>query len=340
MNRFTNYIFYTLKPVIPRSLQIFLRRRVAQYKRKRYAHIWPIDPNAGSPPAGWDGWPGGRQFAIVLSHDVDTCQGYDNVLKLAEIEEALGFRSCFNFVPERYGKIRLERLDELRRRGFEIAVHGLKHDGKLFFSKRAFDRQAQRINEYLKQWNAKGFTSPSMHHNLKWLAGLDISYSISTFDTDPFEPQPDGVGTIFPLLVRNSDTGQSFAEIPYTLPQDSTLFIILQEKSIDIWKQKLDWIAAKGGTALLNSHPDYMWFDQGDSAKHRYPFYYYTEFLEYLKCRYAGKFLNMLPSELAVFWQRRNWPLSDPTDVALPNPETKFFSKRTASHNAEAIQAR
>lgn len=340
MNCFVRHIFYALKPLIPRSLQIFLRRRIARYKRKRYAHIWPIDPEAASPPKGWAGWPGGKQFALVLSHDVDTRKGYDNVFKLAEIEEEIGFRSCFNFVPERYGKVSLDRLEELRQRGFEIAVHGLKHDGKLFLSKRAFNRQAQRINEYLKQWDAKGFTSPSMHHNLKWLAGLNISYSISTFDTDPFEPQPDGVGTIFPLWVYNTVTERGFVEIPYTLPQDSTLFIILQEESINIWKQKLDWIAEKGGTALLNCHPDYIWFDFDDSTKYQYPFYYYTEFLEYLSCRYAGKFLNMLPLELSVFWRRRHLPSSDPTDVVLLSPEPKPFQKRIAQYNAEAIQER
>jgi peptidoglycan/xylan/chitin deacetylase (PgdA/CDA1 family) len=337
MNRFTKHVFYTVKPLIPRSLQISLRRQIAQYQRKRYTHIWPIDPKAGTLPKGWAGWPEGKQFAVVLSHDVDTCKGYDNVLKLAEIEEELGFRSCFNFVPERYGKVSLELIEELRRRGFEIAVHGLKHDGKLFFSKHAFDRQAKRINEYLKEWNSEGFTSPSMHHNLEWLARLNINYSISTFDTDPFEPQPDGVGTIFPFCVRNRVTGHGFVEMPYTLPQDSTLFIILQEKSIDIWKLKLNWIAEKGGTALLNTHPDYIRFDHQSSAKHQYPLYHYTEFLEYLKCRYAGEFLSMLPSELAVFWRKRNLQFSEPTDFALLDPRRKSLPRKTSSYNAEDI---
>ena len=340
MNRFTNHVFYTFKPLIPRSVQIALRRQIARYKRKRYAHIWPIDPNSGTPPTCWAGWPEGKQFALVLSHDVDTLKGYNNVLKLAELEERMGFRSCFNFVPERYGKVSLDLLDKLRRQGFDIAVHGLKHDGKLFLSKRTFDRQAQRINEYLKEWNTHGFTSPSMHHNLEWLAGLNIKYSISTFDTDPFEPQPEGVGTIFPFWVRNSSPSHGFVEIPYTLPQDSTLFIILQEKAIDIWKQKLDWIAEKGGTALLTSHPDYMRFDHKGSAKHQYPFYYYTEFLEYLKCRYASKFYSMLPSELAVFWRERNLLFSDTTDLALLNLRRKSFPIRTSEHNAEDTPAR
>ncbi len=193
-----NRIFYTLKPAIPRRLQIFLRRQIALYKLKKYVHIWPIDPSAGKPPEGWKGWPDGKKFALVLSHDVDTQKGHDNALKLAEIEEKLGFRSSFNFVPNRY-KNSNGLHNVLRKRGFEIGVHGLKHDGRLFFSKHIFKERAVKINHYLEKWNAIGFTSPSMHHNLDWMHVLNIKYSISTFDTDPIKPQHDGISTIFPF---------------------------------------------------------------------------------------------------------------------------------------------
>jgi hypothetical protein len=306
MNRFTNHVFYTLKPLIPRWAQIAMRRQIARYTRKRYTHIWPIDPNAGTPPPGWSGWPEGKRFALVLSHDVDTLKGYNNVLQLAELEERMGFRSCFNFVPERYGRISLELLDELRRRGFDIAVHGLRHDGKLFFSKRTFNRHAQRINEYLKEWNSKGFTSPSMHHNLEWLASLNINYSISTFDTDPFEPQPDGVGTIFPFWVRNSSLSHGFVEMPYTLPQDSTLFIILKEKTINTWERKLDWVVQHGGMALLNTHPDYMAFNGDKPGELEYPVEHFLNFLKYIHNRFKDTFFHDLPYGIASDFLNRS----------------------------------
>jgi hypothetical protein len=304
-HRTQNLLFYTIKPLIPRQLQLFLRRRVAAYKRKKYARVWPIDPGSGRPPEGWTGWPGGKQFAFVLSHDVDTLKGYNDALKLAAIEERMGFRSSFNFVPERYGRISLELLGELKRRGFGIGVHGLKHDGKLFLSRPVFDRRAPRINAYLRQWGTRGFTSPSMHHNLEWLAALDIDYATSTFDTDPFEPQPDAVGTVFPFWVPNATPGKGFVEVPYTLPQDSTLFIIMQEKTIDIWKKKLDWVAEKGGMAMLNSHPDYMRFDGGGPAGMQYPVERYIEFLEYVKTCYAGRFHHCLAFEAAQLCRDR-----------------------------------
>jgi hypothetical protein len=303
-NSLQNWIFYSFKPLIPRRLQIAFRRQIAKYKRKTYAHLWPIDPKSATLPPGWPGWPDGKQFALVLSHDVDTQKGYNNVLKLAELEENMGFRSCFNFVPERYGRVSLDLLDELRKRGFGVAVHGLKHDGKLFSSKRVFDHQATRINAYLKEWESEGFTSPSMHHNLDWLVGLNIKYSISTFDTDPFEPQPDAAGTIFPFWVPNSSPSHGFVEMPYTLPQDSTLFIILQEKTISIWKQKLDWVAEKCGMALLNTHSDYMSLEGSRAECTEYPIRYYLEFLHYAKNRYAGLFYHARPAEVAEFISR------------------------------------
>ena len=40
-------------------------------------------------------------------------------------------------------------------------------------------------------------------------------------------------------------------ELPYTLPQDSTLFLYLGESNIDLWKEKLAWIAGLTGFVLL-----------------------------------------------------------------------------------------
>ncbi len=43
--------------------------------RKKYVDVWPIDPMAAKKPEGWKGWPEGKQFALVLTHDVDTQRG-------------------------------------------------------------------------------------------------------------------------------------------------------------------------------------------------------------------------------------------------------------------------
>jgi glycosyltransferase involved in cell wall biosynthesis len=318
-------------------LQIYLRRRVAAYKRKKYSHIWPINPNAGNPPEGWRGWPEDKQFALVLSHDVDTKRGYENVLRIADIEESLGFRSMFNFVPENYGKISIDLLNELKQRGFGVAVHGLKHDGKLFLSKSIFYRRAPQINYYLKKWSARGFTAPSMLRNLKWMSVLDIDFSISTFDTDPFEPQPDGVGTIFPFSVSNGYHSKSFVEMPYTLPQDFTLFIILQEKSYDIWKQKIRWIAKHGGLALLNTHPDYMSIYSRNDDNYTYDVGYYIQFLEFILSEFQNEVYYALPSDVANLVRYGKQDTKTETTVAnsmhKSNPAMSLTERKQAVHD-------
>ncbi len=300
-----HFIYYRIKPLIPRSMQIQLRRILVARKRKVCSGVWPIDPKACRPPEGWKGWPEGKKFALVLTHDVETAKGHENCRKLMELEERLGFRSSFGFVPERYN-VSAELRRDLQQRGFEVTVHGLLHDGLYYRSRDVFRKRAERINYYLKNWGAIGFRSPSMHHNLEWLHDLKIEYDSSTFDTDPFEPQPDGVSTIFPFWVGKEGKSQGYLELPYTLPQDHTLFVVMQEKTIRIWKEKLNWLAEKGGMALLITHPDYMCF-QGDSEHFgRYPARLYAEFLDYVNSRYQGKYWYALPSKVVRFWNHRN----------------------------------
>jgi glycosyltransferase involved in cell wall biosynthesis len=236
-----------------------------------------------------------------------------------ELEQEFGYRSCFSFVPQGDYTISRRLRNELTGNGFEIGVHDLNHDGRLFHNRAAFSKKASRINGFLTDWGAVGFRSAFMLRNLDWLHDLNIQYDSSTFDTDPFEPQPDGVGTIFPFWVPRPNgrhqpevadyrslTGSpnGYVELPYTLPQDSTLFLLLGERTSDIWLKKLDWIARHGGMALVDVHPDYLSFNN-ESNPRVYPATKYAELLGYLTKRYEGQFWNVTPSELAR-WYREN----------------------------------
>lgn len=296
-------LYYAIKPLIPRNVQIWLRRMLVQRQLKRHGDVWPVDEKAVKQPDRWSGWPGGKRFALVLTHDVDTARGQERCRELMALEQRMGFLSAFNFVPERYA-VSPELRRDLVERGFEVAVHGLNHDGKLFLSRKKFHEQAVRINHYLKEWNSVGFVSPSMHRNLEWTHELNIEYDVSTFDTDPFEPQPDGVATVFPFHVQGDDGQRGYIELPYTLPQDFTLFVLMKERNIDIWKKKLDWIAGKGGMALLITHPDYMNGKHNWRNIEEYPMDYYKEFLDYVNDRYEGQYWNALPKEMARFWRQ------------------------------------
>jgi len=294
-------LYYLIKPIIPRCCQLFFRRKIAQKKLKKYKDVWPISPTSAKRPDYFSGWPKG-EFAFVLTHDVDTKRGHDRCTKLIELELELGFRSSFNFVPERY-EVSPSLRQVLRENGFEIGVHGLVHDGRLFESKDIFQKRAKKINRYLKDWDAVGFYSPAMHRNLEWIQDLDILYDNSTFDTDPFEPQNDGVDTIFPFWVGDSLSRSGYVEIPYTLPQDHCLFIILGCKDISIWKEKLDWIVANGGMAFLITHPDYMFWEEKEKTIEDYPVKLYRDFLLYVKEKYSNVMWHVLPKDLALFWK-------------------------------------
>lgn len=291
-------IYYIVKPCVPRKVQLFVRKNLIQHKRKCFTDTWPIDKTAGEKPLNWSNWPERKKFALVLTHDVERDNGQKKCINLSKIEEDYGMVSSFNFIPERYTVSPVLRL-YLENKGFEIGVHDLNHDGKLFRSKKIFESRVPKINYYLKEWKAVGFRAGAMHHNLDWIGKLDIEYDCSTFDTDPFEPQPDGVKTIFPFWVNNNNGG--FAELPYTLPQDFTLFILMNMKDCGLWKKKLDWIVENEGMVLINTHPDYMYFNNNEYGKEKYSVQIYRDFLEYVAEKYEGQYWNALPRKIASF---------------------------------------
>jgi glycosyltransferase involved in cell wall biosynthesis/peptidoglycan/xylan/chitin deacetylase (PgdA/CDA1 family) len=296
----TNRLYYSIKPLVPAQIRLAIRGWLIRRKRERFRGVWPILPGSERRPKDWPGWPDGKQFAFVLTHDVEGEAGVAKCRQLMEVEKKYGFRSSFNFIPEGEYRVSKELREELTANGFEVGVHDLHHDGKLYRSREGFARKAGRINRYLKEWGGAGFRSGFMFHNLEWLEDLDIQYDASTFDTDPFEPQPDGTGTIFPFW-HEGRAGRGYVEMPYTLPQDSTLFLLMGEGTPALWEEKADWVAAKGGMVLLNLHPDYVAF-AGESPHFRaFPVSVYEQFLRRMREKYASTAWHVLPKQVASF---------------------------------------
>ena len=315
--------YFSFRHLVPRPARLFLRRQSARRKRERLKHLWPIDPTAGQEPEQWAGWPEGKRFAFLLTHDVEGEKGLRRVKALAELEMELGFRSAFFFVPEGSYEVPMDLVIWLKENGFEVGVHDLHHDGKLFESEESFRASARRINHYIHKWGASGYRSGFMLRNLDWLHHLDVEYDASTFDTDPFEPQPDGAGTIFPFWIANEadvevlqPQGQDndeakfrtrragYVELPYSIPQDSTVFLLFKEPSADIWRRKLDWVAKRGGMALLNVHPDYINLNGGASGATEFPAQHYRDLLGRLRDVYRDQYWAPLPKELAAWFKR------------------------------------
>ena len=200
-------IFYRVKPIIPKPIQITLRKKYLFFQRKNKFPSWPIDLSLYDVYRNGikeifksidfteipfiNFWPNKKKFAVVLTHGVETAIGQRNIWKVKEIEEELGFRSSWNFVPERY-KLDEELIQNLKNRGFEIGIHGLKHNGKLFRNKKVFLKRAKKINYYIKKYNCLGFSSPSTWRNYDYMQNLNIKYDLSFFDSDIFEGQPGG----------------------------------------------------------------------------------------------------------------------------------------------------
>lgn len=297
-------LYYELKPYIPRGLVRALRSRGMKHDAQfpirfpiedRYVRfLWKtaecVLTNKGLMSARFPAfWPERGQFAFALRHDVEAEAGCRAVRELASIDEAHGFRSIFNFVAERY-PIDPKLIGELQERGHEVGVHGLRHDGKEFFSKARFMQWAPRANRVLAEWNAVTFCAPLTHRQPEWLQTLNIEYDQSFFDTDPHEPMPGGVMTIFPFFVGK------FVEMPYTLIQDHTLGMLMHETSPRLWLEKVDFVRQYHGMALLNAHPDYLLHDTLMDI--------YVSFLRAMQQR--GDYWHAVPREVARWWRRRH----------------------------------
>lgn len=297
-------LYYWLKPLMPKWIKQSLHQIYGAKTKDEYLK-WPIEDRFVQ--FLWetlrqalliDGklrvlfpyfWPEGKQFAFVITHDIESADGQRLTPVLADLEESLGFYSTFNFVPERY-PLDFGLIKDLKRRGFEIGVHGLKHDGKLFQSYETFSGRAIRINHYLQNFQSVGFRSPYTHRNLEWMQLLNLDYDLSCFDTDPYEPMPGGTMSIWPFHIGR------FLELPYTLPQDSTLFNILGEKSPRIWSQKTAFLRENHGMALMLVHPDYS--AEGVARQ------CYAEFLQEIEA--MGGYWHALPREVASWWRQRS----------------------------------
>lgn len=297
-------IFYTVKPIIPKCFQIGLRRGYLFFQRKNKFPSWPVDlclydvyrdgikdilNSLGLAEIPFiNFWPQKKKIAIILTHDVESEIGQRNIWKLKDIEEELGFRSNWNFVPEKY-ELDERLINELKNCGFEIGIHGLKHDGRLFRDKNIFLERVKKINFYIKKYSCPGFRSPIAWRNYEYMQKLEIKYDLSFFDSDIFEVQAGGSLSFHPFFLGK------FVELPYTLPQDHTLFLLLGEKTDKIWKNKLDIIKKFHGMVLMLVHPDYITKNNILDI--------YREFL--LKIKEDNDYWHALPSEVAEWWGSR-----------------------------------
>jgi peptidoglycan/xylan/chitin deacetylase (PgdA/CDA1 family) len=295
--------YYALRPVIPRSAQLAMRRRYAKRQARTAFPAWPyetvllderdrelaarIADHGGALPLV-NYWPHASRFAFVLTHDVESEAGVANIPAVRAVEERFGMVSSWNFCAEEY-PIADGTFEALREAGCEIGLHGIDHACKLFLTRERFQSDLPAIKRYMEEWGAVGFRSPALHRNADWMPELECLYDSSYPDTDPYEPQPGGCCSIFPFM------NEGLVELPVTLVQDHTLFEILGRDTIDLWRDKAAWIAEHQGLVNVIVHPDYMLTqDRLDR---------YAELLEFLSGLDGG--WHALPRDIAAWWKAR-----------------------------------
>jgi hypothetical protein len=325
--------YYRLRPLLPRSAQIWFRRRWSSVQARSRFPRWPVEPAlhdlydfllravaevAGEPVPWVAWWPAGRSWAMVLTHDVEQEEGLRNLASLRDVERSAGRLSSWNFVPRRY-VVADALINELVDEGCEVGVHGLHHDGRDFASRSVFEDRLPEIRSYAERWGAVGFRAPSMHRVWDWMPKLGFDYDSSYPDTDPFEPQPGGCCSLLPFFIDD------LVELPLTLPQDHTLYVILSATDERLWIEKTEEIRRRNGMALINVHPDYIFAGGTLEAFRRY-----LEFFDD-----DDEVWHALPREVSAWWRRRaqssirrdgnGWELVGPAaaegSIAFASPE-------------------
>jgi peptidoglycan/xylan/chitin deacetylase (PgdA/CDA1 family) len=216
------------------------------------AHVLGLAERAAGGPLPWIApWPGGRQWAVVLTHDVEHAAGLDRIDAVRAVEERTGLRSAWYFVPERDYTVTPERIDSLEHDGHEVALHGLRHDGR-DLSEGTFDERLPAMQAYAARWGAIGFRSPATHRDWGRIGRLGLDHDSSWSDVARYEPQAGGSCSVLPFFVGD------VVELPITLPMDHTLFELLGQRDASAWLEKCAFLRARGALAVLLTHPDYL----------------------------------------------------------------------------------
>jgi hypothetical protein len=161
-------------------------------------------------------------------------------------------KSAFQLIPEGQEQEWRHTAARLRKRGFEVNLHDLNHDGQLFADRQEFLQRAKRINRYARELGCEGFRSGAMYREQDWFGAFEFSYDMSVPNAAHLEPQRGGCCTVMPYFVGD------ILELPLTTVQDYTLFHILNDYSIDLWKKQIELVSRHYGLISIITHPDYM----------------------------------------------------------------------------------
>lgn len=260
--------YYFLRPLIPGAVRKHLQKaRLSNWNTLKFPR-WPVDRSVDllfeqllltslraqgleRIPFIWF-WPDGAPGCAVMTHDVETTQGRDFCATVMDLDDAHGIKASIAVVPELRYDVTTVYLDSIRKRGFEVCVQDLNHDGHLFKDREEYLVRVEKINAYGKQYGATGFRSAVLYRNQMWFDQLKFSYDMSVPNVAHLEAQRGGCCTVMPYFVGD------ILELPVTTTQDYALFNYLNEYSIDLWRRQIDLVMEQHGLISFIVHPDYI----------------------------------------------------------------------------------
>src|SRR5437773_1279231 len=138
-----------------------------------------------------------------------------------------------------------------------------------------------------------GFRAGALYRNQAWYGALDFSYDMSVPSVAHLDPQRGGCCSLMPFFIGR------ILELPLTTIQDYSLFHILNDYSIELWKQQLTSITEQHGLASFIVHPDYIISKRARAT--------YQALLELLaRLRKDRKIWIPLPHEVDRWWRQRS----------------------------------
>lgn len=309
LNAVLRKAYYLVRPLLGVSVRQLLQRLYLKDWEKIPFPAWPVDAtvdhihkkvlalslkaqNLEKVPFIWF-WPGRFLSCFIMTHDIEEEAGRDFCSKMMDLDESFGIRSTFQVVPENRYTVSKSFLDSITSRGFEVNVHDLKHDGRLYADRLEFLRRAARINEYVREYDAQGFRSGILYRNADWFDAFEFSYDMSLPNVAHLDPQRGGCCTVMPFFIGR------IIELPVTCTQDYTLFRILNDYSLDLWKRQVDLIRQNHGLISFIVHPDYVIEQRARDT--------YKALLEFLaSVRAKDRVWAALPRDVATWWRKRS----------------------------------
>jgi len=302
-------VYYYFRPILADSLRRSLQRCALRGWEKLPFPSWPVDTTVEQVlerflllsmrrrklqrvPFIWF-WPDGAPASAIITHDVETTAGVKFLPCLMDLDDEFGIKTSIQVVPEQRYTVSSELLCGIRKRQCEVNVHGLNHDGNLFRDRNTFLKQAERINRYVREFGAEGFRSACMYRNVNWYESLNISYDMSVPNVAHLEPQRGGCCTVFPYFVGK------VLELPLTTIQDYSLFHILGDYSMSLWKRQIEIIRDRHGLITFIVHPDYVLNKRSHSV--------YKTLLSHLSAlRRNQNIWIALPGDVNRWWRARS----------------------------------